>query len=139
MKNPSRPFSKLRSKLKGKNKESAALCILLGTGGGILFMFLLLWLFAAVLSAIALPLSVFKAAGFVVGAVSSGAAGFICSLLSRERGFFYGLACGALLFVILLLLSSLIWQQDLGTYSLIKFFTMLLCGAVGGSLGVNLS
>ncbi len=139
MKNPARPFSKLRSKLKGRSRESILLCVLLGTAGGILVMLLLLCLFAMTLSSIRLPLSVFQPAGLLIGALSSGAAGFLCSLMSRERGFFYGLACGAVLFLILLLLCLLIWQQKLGTYSLIKFFTMLLCGAVGGSIAVNLN
>ncbi len=131
-------LTKFRRTLRGDTKEGAALCILLATVGGILTMLLLMSLFALTLSSIRLPLSVFRPAGFLIGALSSGAAGFLCSLMSRERGFFYGLFCGAVLFLILLLLCLLIWQQKLGPYALVKFFAMLLCGAVGGSIGVNL-
>ncbi len=128
----------LRSVVKSGKKEGALLCILLATGAGIGVMFLLMCLFAALLSSFPLPLAVFSPAGLFIGAMGSAASGFFCALISRERGFFFGMACGALLFLILLIVAALAWQQKIGTYSLVRFFTMLLCGAVGGSVGVNL-
>ena len=98
---------------------------------------LLMLLFAAALSSFPLPLSVFSPAGLIIGSLGSMAAGFLCSLMSREKGFFFGILCGALLFVILLIIALLVWKQKLGTYTLVKFFAMLLSGAVGGIMGVN--
>ena len=100
-------------------------------------LFVLMLLFAAALSSFPLPLSVFSPAGLIIGSLGSMAAGFFCSLMSREKGFFFGILCGALLFAILLTVALLVWQQKLGTYTLVKFFTMLLSGAIGGILGVN--
>ncbi len=128
----------IRSAIKNGRKEGVLLCIAAATAAGIAVMFLLMCLFAALLSSFPLPLSVFSPAGLFIGAMGSAASGFFCALLSRERGFFFGMACGALLFLILLIVAALAWQQKIGTYSLVKFFTMLLCGAVGGSVGVNL-
>lgn len=130
-------LSKLKGKLKGR--EGALLCVVLASAGGIAVMLILMLLFAAALSSFPLPLSVFSPAGLIIGSLGSMAAGFLCSLMSREKGFFFGILCGALLFVILLLIALLVWQQKLGTYTLIKFFTMLLSGAIGGILGVNRS
>ena len=127
----------LRTKIKSKGREGALLCVCLSTAAGIAVMFLLMCLFAAVLSSFPLPLSVFSPAGLLIGAMGSAASGFFCALLSREKGFFYGLFCGMILFLILVIVALLAWQQKVGTYSLIKFFTMLLCGALGGSIGVN--
>lgn len=129
--------AKLRAKTRGKGKEAALFCILSATAAGILTLFLLLCLFAALLAAIPLPLSVFPMAGLLLGALAAFGSGFVCALLSGERGFFYGLGCGALLFVILLVISTISWKQGVDSWSLIKFFTMLLCGAIGGSVGVN--
>ena len=127
----------IRSAIKSGRKEGVLLCIAFATTAGIAVMFLLMCLFAALLSSFPLPLSVFSPAGLFIGAMGSAAAGFFCAQLSGERGFFFGMACGALLFLILMIVALLSWQQKIGTYSLIKFFTMLLCGAVGGSVGIN--
>ncbi len=136
-KNRSGAFGKLRGKIKAKGAEGALLCVFLATLGGIGTMFLLMLLFAAALSCFPLPLSVFSPAGLLIGCFSSMAAGFLCSLMSREKGFFYGLLCGLLLFVILLLIAVLVWKQKLGTYTLVKFWAMLLSGTIGGIIGVN--
>lgn len=126
---------KLRGKMKGK--EGALLCVGLATVGGIFTMFLLMLLFAAALSSFPLPLSVFAPAGLIIGCLGSMAAGFLCSLMSREKGFLFGIVCGFLLFLILLLVALLVWQQKLGSYTLVKLFAMLLSGAIGGIIGVN--
>ena len=128
-------LSKLKSTLKGR--EGALFCVCLATAGGIVTMFVLMLLFAAALSSFPLPLSVFSPAGLIIGSLGSMAAGFLCSLMSREKGFFFGILCGALLFVILLIIALLVWKQKLRTYTLVKFFAMLLSGAVGGIMGVN--
>ncbi len=128
-------LSMFKGKLKGR--DGALICVLLATMGGIVTMFVLMLLFAAALSSFPLPLSVFSPAGLIIGSLGSMAAGFLCSLMSREKGFFFGVLCAALLFIILLIIALLVWKQKLGTYTLVKFFTMLLSGAVGGIMGVN--
>lgn len=128
---------KLRGILRGKSREKAVLCVLLATVGGIGVLFLLLLLFAAVLSSISLPLSVFDPAALLLASISSMAAGYLSSLLSRERGFFYGLCCGFLLFLMFLLVSLLVWKEKLGAGSGLKLLIMLLSGAIGGVWGVN--
>ena len=130
-------LSLFKRKGKMKEREQALLCIVLATAGGIVTMFLLMLLFAAALSSFPLPLSVFAPAGLIIGSLGSMAAGFSCSLMSREKGFFYGILCGMLLFIILFIVSLLVWRQKLEFYALVKLLTMLLSGAIGGILGVN--
>ena len=130
-------LSLFKRKGKMKEREQALLCIVLATAGGIVTMFLLMLLFAAALSSFPLPLSVFSPAGLIIGSLGSMAAGFFCSLMSREKGFFYGILCGMLLFIILFIVSLLVWRQKLDFYALVKLLTMLLSGAIGGILGVN--
>ena len=122
---------------KAKGKNGAMLCVCAGTVSGILAMFVLILLFAAVLANLPVPLGVFSPAGLLIGGLGSAASGFVCSLCSREKGFFYGIACGGILFVILLAVSVLAWNMGFGSYTWVKFFTMLLAGALGGIFGVN--
>jgi len=131
-------FGDLRTQIRKKSKGALLLCIVLAAGAGILTMFLMMALFAAVLSSFPLPLAVFSPAGLIIGTIGSAAAGLCCSLLNREKGFFCGILCGAVLFLILLLVSMLAWQQHISSYTFLKLCSMLLAGAIGGMIGVNL-
>lgn len=129
---------RLRAEIKKKSKGALLLCIALATAAGILTMFVMMALFAAVLSSFPLPLSAFSPAGLMIGTLSSAAAGLTCSMLNREKGFFVGILCGAILFLILLLVALLAWHQQISSYTLLKLCSMLLAGAIGGMIGVNL-
>ncbi len=131
-------FGNLRIQIKKKSRGAIVLCIALATMAGILTMFVMMALFAAVLSSFPLPLSVFSPAGLIIGCISSAAAGLTCSLLNQEKGFFMGILCGGILFLILLLVALLAWQQHISSYTFLKLSSMLLAGAIGGMIGVNL-
>ena len=130
-------FRSFRGKMKLKGKERALFCVGFATFGGMITMLLLMLLFAAVLSSISLPLSVFAPAGLLIGSLGAMSAGFLCSLMSGEKGYLFGILCASLLFFILMIVALLAWKQELGSYTFVKFFAMLLFGAIGGVLGVN--
>lgn len=128
-----------KAQIKKKEKGALLLCILLATGAGILCMFAMMALFALVLSSFPLPLAVFQPAGLMIGVLAAAASGLCCSLLNREKGFLFGILCGAILFLILLLTAMLAWQQHISAQSFVKLSAMLLAGAIGGMIGVNLT
>lgn len=97
----------------------------------------LLLLFSGILSLGSLPLGVIRPAGVAIACLGAGLAGYVCSRLNRRYGFFLGLLCGGLLFVVLLLVSLSVIGEQPGIFSLIKLLSMLICGALGGSIGVN--
>ncbi len=116
---------------------SACGCVALATGMGIVSIFFLLLIMALILSRLPAPLSIMKPSGLLIGCLGAAASGFVCSRIKREKGFFYGLGCGALLFVILFLVSLFSWRMRFEPYTFIKLFSMMLCAALGGSIGVN--
>lgn len=64
------------------------------------------------------------------------AGGLTASLLSGERGLWYGLGCGAL-FAACLGAAAFFTGQTFGPAALGKLAALLLSGAIGGVLGVN--
>lgn len=108
------------------------------TVAGLCVMVALLLVFGLLLSAVDVPLGVVSPAGLVIGCAGAAASGFCCSRFNREKGFFYGLLCGGVLFVALFLVWLLLTGQGPTFYTAIKLFSMLICGALGGSFGVNL-
>ena len=122
---------------RGKKTDSALRCVVPALTAGIIAMFLLILLFAFLLSHADVPLSILHPAGLAVGCTGAAVSGFVCSRLRQEKGFFYGLGCAGALFCILLAASCLLWKDRAEPYMFVKLFSMLLCGALGGSIGVN--
>lgn len=98
---------------------------------------------AAVLAALAgwmssggLPIWAVKWVGLGVGCLIAATAGFCCARLSRQNGFFLGLGCAGILFVSCLLCSLAVGERP-DWWGAVKLFSMLLCGCIFGSIGVN--
>lgn len=75
--------------------------------------------------------------GLGVGCLIAATAGFCCARLSRQNGFFLGLGCAGILFVSCLLCSLAVGERP-DCWGAVKLFSMLLCGCIFGSIGVNL-
>lgn len=118
--------------------QQAVRCLVLATLAGILGILGMMLVLAGLLSVFSLPVWVARPASLAVGCVGALVAGFACARLNQKNGFFLGMGCAALLFLLLLVVSVASGQAP-GTFSLVKLFSMLLCGALGGSLGVNTS
>lgn len=111
--------------------------ILLGTAAGALACMAVLLLTAAAVVAMGripqqllVPLSIFSAA---VGAF---VAGLVGSVLAGRGGLLYGFSCSFLLFL-LILVGGVIESTEWTGAMLIKLGVMLLCGMLGGVIGVN--
>lgn len=97
----------------------------------------LLLLASAVMAAGKLPVWTGNAVGLIVGCMMAAAAAVVCARVSGQNGFFLGMGCAAILFAGFLLCSLTIGQQP-DFWALIRLFSMLLCGCIFGSIGVNL-
>ena len=80
----------------------------------------------------------------IIAAVVEGAgaliSGFYAARGAKSRGFFTGLAAGALYMAIIWIISVLSGSGfTLGSHTISFLITAILCGAVGGVLGVNLN
>ncbi len=63
--------------------------------------------------------------------------GYVSGKTSREKGLVYGIACGFLMFILFFLGGFIVARNSVTMLTVIRLFTMLLCGAVGGITGVN--
>ena len=91
----------------------------------------LMGLLALAMSAGRVPIWATKGIGLLLGCVLAAAAAFFCARCSGQNGFFLGLLCAVILF-------SLSLGETPSLRALVKLFSMLICGCVFGSLGVNL-
>lgn len=124
------------SKKKQISPELRSVAISAALGLGV--MAVLIFLCGLLLSAVDVPLAVVSPTGLVIGCAGAAASGFACSRFNREKGFFYGLLCAGVLFAALFISGLSLTGQPPTFYTAIKLFSMLICGALGGSFGVNL-
>ena len=129
--------------MRQKKEEKTALArfvrpIVFGAAAGALVCFLLLLLMAAVLVIRDIPKTAVTPMAFVAAAFGALAGGLLCAVIAREKGWLLGAACGAVLFVLVLLGGWVFLHQLRPAGLLIKAALLIGCGAVGGILGVNL-
>lgn len=63
--------------------------------------------------------------------------GYISGKISHEKGMLYGITCGFVMFVLFFLGGFMTAQNSVSMLTVIRLFTMLLTGAIGGIMGVN--
>ncbi len=118
-------------------KQTIATRALLSAGWAILIVLLIVLAFAFVLTKIDVPesvISVVTAAALCIGAYVGG---YVGAKRNRRNGLLLGVLCGAFIFMILFLLSIIFAKSTEGLSGGAKLFLVLLCGAVGGIVGVN--
>ena len=113
--------------------RAAAVGCLSATALGVVLMGLL----ALAMSAGRVPIWATKGIGLLLGCVLAAAAAFFCARCSGQNGFFLGLLCAAILFSVCFLISLSLGETP-SLRALVKLFSMLICGCVFGSIGVNI-
>ena len=111
--------------------------ILIGLGVGVVTATGILLLFAWLVYQLTLPLGALPPMAVTAVGVGGFVGGLTAGLIGKERGLLTGTACGALLYLILLI-AGLIRTGDVAVgYAAIKGAVMTVCSAAGGVLGVN--
>lgn len=127
---------------RGSNSGGAAAIlrpVVLGLMAGIIASMLALMLFSAVFvsrglsDAAVMPLAI---ASMCIGAFLGG---FIAARSHGVNGLLAGGLAGFLFFLVLYAVGAIMQQIDLGTLALVKLLACVLCGCIGGILGVNSS
>ncbi len=96
----------------------------------------MLMLLSVILSIVDVPQMLIEPLALLSACVGAFISGLVCSRMSREKGFFLGLVCGAVLFLIMLL-CNIPGSQGVGLMAVIKLLSMLISAGVGGVAGVN--
>lgn len=112
-----------------------AVCI--STIIGIAAFAVLLPMFAAIIAALNLNVSsAGPLASLCIGA-GSFVSGFWASKKIKNRGILIGAVCGAVMFTLLKLVALIINPLGFTLITLIHFAIIVICGCIGGVLGVN--
>jgi putative membrane protein (TIGR04086 family) len=71
-------------------------------------------------------------------AIGAFLAGLTAAAVARQNGLLLGAVCGLLLFLLILVAGVARYAGVSGTHALLKFVVLLVCGSIGGVLGVNM-
>lgn len=104
---------------------------------GIAVTVVVMLLLALVMTMVDLPQALVEPLVIVAAGIGAFGSGYICSRKSKEKGFFLGLICGGILFLLSMVAGIVVVPGGFGTIALVKLFAILLCAALGGSVGVN--
>lgn len=63
--------------------------------------------------------------------------GFVSAKKRRKNGLFMGVLCGLFMFLIIVVIGSLFVRSVSGFSPTVKMILTLVCGAIGGVVGVN--
>jgi len=111
--------------------------IAIGVSGGVATTIILLIILSAVLSFNSVPQSFINPMSIAAITIGSFISGYICAKLKKEKGMFYGLICGCVIFIIILIASLTISYSGIGALIWIKLAMIILSSMLGGVLGVN--
>jgi len=111
--------------------------VVLGTVIGVLCCLAVLLIFALLMAMRDIPQAAVMPMAVIAGAVGAFIGGVLSARLAGSRGMVYGAACGALMYLLILIAGFSLLQNVNGLYAVIKLFAVVASAAVGGVYGVN--
>lgn len=126
-----------RYKRKPNLINSSVSCMLMSAGFGIIVILLCLLCFAMLLSKLNAPPALVSAMASVSLCVGGYCGGYLCARKKRRNGLAMGVACGVIIFMIVMIFGIVFAKAAIGVSSGGKLFFTMLCGAIGGVVGVN--
>ncbi|NLZ46303.1 MAG: TIGR04086 family membrane protein [Clostridiales bacterium] len=118
-------------------KETRTYCTLLAVLIGFLAIMGCLFIFSIIISKIDAPsilVTVMSTIALGIGAYSGG---FVCAKKRRKNGMFMGLVTGAIIFFLIFILSVIVVRTAINFTFATKLILAIVCGAIGGVVGVN--
>ncbi|HBT64787.1 MAG TPA: TIGR04086 family membrane protein [Ruminococcaceae bacterium] len=111
--------------------------VFIGTAAGMLCCLAVLLLFALLMAARDIPQSAVTPMAVAAAAMGAFIGGFISARIAGSRGLFYGAACGALMYLLILVAGISLLQSISGWYAVAKLLVIMVSAAIGGVYGVN--
>ena len=111
---------------------------LVGVSVGIIGCVGLLMLMAMVVQSADVPRAAILPLAIAAAAIGAFLAGLTAAAMAGQKGLLMGAACGLALWLLILLAGVARYTGVSGTSALIKLAALVLCGGIGGVLGVNM-
>lgn len=100
---------------------------------------ILFYVLGIILSCTTMPEKVINPSIIIITGISILIASSIVTIKVQDKGMIRGGIIGALYFVLIYLVSSLILKNfDVNVYSVVMFVVSFLCGGIGGIVGINI-
>ena len=112
--------------------------VLLCLSAGAVVLAVALVAFSALLTAQSSPQAMISPLSIVASILGALVAGLVTARLTGRQGALYGAITGLLLFGVLFAISLVTWHEQFDVQAIIRLAAMILAGALGGILGVNL-
>ncbi len=122
---------------KRRMSDSGLYTMLISAVMGIGMIIICLMGFAFILSRINAPAVMVSVLATVALGVGGYFGGYFCARKRRRNGMLMGVMCGVLIFMTVLIFGAVFAKAALGISSAGKLMITMLCGAVGGIVGVN--
>ncbi len=117
--------------------DSGWYCIVLSVVFGIATILICLMGFAFILSRINAPAALVSVLATAALGIGGYFGGYMCARKRHKNGMLMGVLCGVAIFMVVLIIGTVFAKAALGISSAGKLFLTMLCGAVGGIVGVN--
>lgn len=117
--------------------DSGLYCLALSAVFGIGVILVCLMGFAFVLSRINAPAVLVSILATIALGIGGYFGGYLCARKRHKNGMLLGVICGVIIFMIILIIGAVFAKAALGLSTAGKLILTMLCGAVGGVVGVN--
>lgn len=111
---------------------------LVGVAVGIIGCIGLLMLMALIVQSVDVPRAAILPLAITAAAIGAFLAGLTAAAIAKQNGLLLGAVCGLVLFLLILLAGVARYAGVNGGNAVLKLAILLLCGSIGGVLGVNL-
>lgn len=98
---------------------------------------IVLFIFSFLITKIDAPSDIKKLLSVVALGIGSCVGGYYCSKRKKRHGIFCGAICGFVMFVLIVIFGAIFADTILSFKSTTKLLLVLICGGIGGVVGVN--
>lgn len=112
--------------------------VILGTAAGVLCCLAVLLIFALLMSIVDIPQPAVTPMAVAAAIIGAFVGGLVCARISGSHGLIYGAACGALMYLLIIIAGFSLLNDIRGWYAVIKLVAVLASSAAGGVYGVNM-
>ncbi len=112
--------------------------VLVGVAVGLIVCVGALMLMALIVQSVDVPRAAILPLAIVAAAIGAFLAGLTVAAVAKQKGLLLGAVCGLVLWLLILLAGVARYTGVSGEGAALKLAVLLLCGSVGGVLGVNM-
>ncbi len=111
---------------------------LVGVAVGVIACVGALMLMALIVQSVDVPRTAVLPIAIATAAIGAFLAGLTAAAVAKQKGLLLGAVCGLVLWLLILLAGVARYTGVSGSNAALKLVVLLLCGSVGGVLGVNM-